>query len=133
MTTSATSPTRARRASIASGVVRVGLGLLFVAAGLSKLFALGPTAMVFSDERIPFPAGVGFAVGATETLAGLLLLVGFRVRLVARLLMGVVVLAALVFHSPLGEPSGVAHARAIALTIDVFVLLGLAQLARRAP
>jgi putative oxidoreductase len=113
-------------------ILRVGLGLVFVAAGSSKLYALGPATMVIAERGIPFPMGVALGVGTAEALAGLLLVAGLRVRLVALLLIPMIVLAGLIFHSPLGLPPGAAHANAVSLTIDALVILGLAHLARRA-
>jgi len=111
-------------------LLRWGLGLLFVVAGASKLFALAATATVLADRHVPFPYALALGVGLVEAVGGALLLAGRRVRPVARALVGLVVLAAIVFHNPLGWAPGLAHAKAVALTVDVLVLLGLAQLAR---
>jgi uncharacterized membrane protein YphA (DoxX/SURF4 family) len=111
-------------------VLRIGLGSLFVAAGLAKLCALGAATTIVAERGFPFPLAVAVAVGITETFAGALLAAGVRAAGVSRLLMVMVVLAAVIFHSPFGLPPGAAHANAISLTVDALVLLGLVQVAR---
>jgi putative oxidoreductase len=110
--------------------VRLALGVLFLGAGLAKLFAQGETASLLESHALPFPSVLAFVIGAFESLAGLMLLTGTRTRAFARALILFVVLAALLFHTPFGLPPGLAHATAISLAVDVLVLAGLAILAR---
>jgi uncharacterized membrane protein YphA (DoxX/SURF4 family) len=114
-------------------ILRLALGLLFLAAGLAKVFALDVTAALVADKGIPYAGTVALAVGAAEAFAGVLLLAGARTRAVAQALIALVACVALVFHDPIGLPPGVAHTNAVSLTIDVMVLLGLAFLVRRSP
>jgi putative oxidoreductase len=111
--------------------VRVALGLMFLAAGLAKLFAQGETASLLETHALPFPHALAFAIGAFESLAGLMFLTNTRTRGFSRALMLFVALAALLFHTPFGLPAGVAHATAISITVDVLVLAGLAVVARQ--
>lgn len=113
--------------------LRLGLGLFFVLAGLAKLFALAETARIVAERGIPWAWGVGLCVGAGETLAGAALLANRGTLTVARVLMFVLVPVALLFHNPFGMPPGAAHINAIAFTMDAFVLLGIAIVARRSP
>jgi putative oxidoreductase len=103
---------------------------MFLAAGLAKLFAQDETASLLASHALPFPGALAFAVGAFESLAGLMLLTDTRTRGFARALMLFVALAALLFHTPFGLPPGIAHATLISLTVDLLVLAGLAVVAR---
>jgi uncharacterized membrane protein YphA (DoxX/SURF4 family) len=114
----------------ATVVLRVGLGALFLLAGLAKLFALDVATQVISEKGLPAPGIIAVGVGIAETCAGLMLLAAVRTRSVARVLMVALVFFALVVHDPFGLPPGVAHANAIALTVDILVLLGLVVVAR---
>lgn len=111
--------------------LRLGLGLFFVLAGFAKLFALDETARIVAERGIPWAWAVGLAVGLGETLAGAVLLANRGTAAVARILMFVIVPVALLFHNPFGMPPGAAHINAIALTMDGFVILGLAIVARQ--
>jgi uncharacterized membrane protein YphA (DoxX/SURF4 family) len=110
--------------------VRLALEVMFLAAGLAKLFAQSETASLLESHALPFPYALAFAVGAFESLAGLMLLTDTRTRGFARALMLFVTLAALLFHTPFGLPPGLAHATSISLAVDVLVLAGLAVVAR---
>jgi uncharacterized membrane protein YphA (DoxX/SURF4 family) len=113
--------------------LRLGLGVLFVVAGLAKLFAQRETAALLESHALPFPSALAFVVGAFESLAGLMLLTDTRTRVFGRALILFVALAALLMHEPFGLSAGVAHANAVSLTVDLFVLIGLALVARSAP
>lgn len=110
--------------------LRLGVGLFFGLAGLAKLFALDETARIVAERGIPWAWAVGLCVGAGETVAGAALLTNRATTAVARVLMFVFVPVALLFHNPFGLPPGASHINAIALTMDGFVLLGLALVAR---
>lgn len=64
-------------------LLRITLGVMFVAHGLLKLvvFTLPGTAAFF--ESVGFPGFLAYLVTPAEILAGLALLVGFRTRAVA--------------------------------------------------
>ena len=66
-------------------LLRVGLGVMFLAHGLMKFitFTLPGTATFF--ESVGFPGWTAYIVSPAEVLAGVALIVGFRTRLVALL------------------------------------------------
>ena len=113
--------------------LRLGLGILFLAAGLAKLFALDVTTALIAEKGLPFAATLAVVAAFAETFAGLVLLVGARTRAVARGLLVALVFAAMVFHDPVGLPPGLAHMNAVSLTVDILVVIGLALLARWSP
>jgi uncharacterized membrane protein YphA (DoxX/SURF4 family) len=110
--------------------VRLTLGAVFLAAGLAKLFAQDETASLLESYALPFPSVLPFAIGAFESLSGLMLLTDTRTRAFARALMLFVVVAAFLFHTPIGLPPALAHATAISLAVDALVLAGLALVIR---
>lgn len=82
-------------------VLRFALGTMYLAHGLLKVFVftLSGTAAFFSAQG--FPGWTAYVVVAAELLAGIALLIGFQVRLVA--LAGLPVLfGALAVHLPNG-------------------------------
>jgi uncharacterized membrane protein YphA (DoxX/SURF4 family) len=106
-------------------VLRVALGILFCLAGLAKLCAPEETAALLADKGIPEPRMIGLLGGALECTAGIMLLFGIAVSVVARILVFAIVMIATVFHLPLLSPPGVAHMKAVALGFDLLVVLGL--------
>lgn len=82
-------------------VLRLALGIMYLSHALLKVFVftLPGTAAFFAAQG--FPAWTAYVVVAAELLAGLALIVGFQVRLVA--LAGIPILAgALLVHLPNG-------------------------------
>jgi putative oxidoreductase len=114
-------------------LLRVALGAFFLAAGLAKLFALDIATTIVAEKGVPAPHMVALVVGAAEAFAGLVLLVNARTRAVAQTLIAGVVLAALVFHDPIGLGPGSASMTLVSLAIDASVVLGLTLLARATP
>lgn len=69
------------------GILRVVVGVIFVAHGLPKLTgAVGDTAGFFGTLGIPAPTVAAWGITLLETFGGLLLIVGFLVLPVALLL-----------------------------------------------
>ena len=82
-------------------ILRLALGAMYLAHGLLKVFVftLPGTAGFFANQG--FPAWTAYLVVAAEILAGIALIVGFQVRLVA--LAGLpILLGALAVHLPNG-------------------------------
>ena len=82
-------------------ILRLALGAMYLAHGLLKVFVftLPGTAGFFASQG--FPAWTAYVVVAAEILAGIGLIVGFQVRLVA--LAGLpILLGALAVHLPNG-------------------------------
>jgi putative oxidoreductase len=76
---------------------RILLAALFVKFGLSKIGAYAGTAGYM--EAFGVPSSLLPAVIATEVLGGLAIVVGWQTRLVAFLLAGFTLVAALLFHT----------------------------------
>ena len=70
-------------ASYAALLLRLSLGVMFIAHGLLKLlvFTLPGTAQYF--ESLGLPGALGYVTFAAELVGGVLLILGVRVRLVA--------------------------------------------------
>jgi len=82
-------------------ILRLALGAMYLAHGLLKVFVftLPGTAAFFAGQG--FPAWTAYLVVAAEILAGIALIVGFQVRLVA--IAGLpILLGALAVHLPNG-------------------------------
>jgi putative oxidoreductase len=68
-------------------VGRLFIGLPFLARGLSKLAAYGPTIGFIASSTLPLPAPLAYAGGVTvEVGCGLLIVAGFQTRIVAVIL-----------------------------------------------
>ncbi|MDF1722654.1 MAG: DoxX family protein [Minwuia sp.] len=86
---------------IAELVGRILLSIMFVLAGLNKLGNMEGTAGYMSSAGVPGELVIPVII--TELGFGLLLLVGFMTRLMAFLLGGFTVFAALLFHLDFGD------------------------------
>jgi putative oxidoreductase len=88
---------------------RVLIGVPFMMSGLSKLTAYGATTALIAAVGLPFPP-LAFAVAATVELGGGLLLVfGYRVRLVALALAVFALATAVSFHSNFADQNQMIH------------------------
>ena len=76
------SASRAASADYGIALLRIALGVMFLAHGLLKVlvFTLPGTAAFF--QSVGFPGFTAYIVAPAEVLAGIALLVGFRTRLV---------------------------------------------------
>ncbi len=85
-----------RTAPYAALLLRVALGLMFVAHGLLKVFVftLPGTAQFFASQG--FPGWTAYPVVAAEVIGGLLLIAGYHARIVAATLIPVLIGAAFV-------------------------------------
>ena len=87
---------------VAAFVGRLMIAAIFILSGFGKLADLpGTDAMII---RAGLPSGLALPVAGFEILAGLCLAIGLMTRLVAILLAGFTLLAALFFHNRLGDP-----------------------------
>ncbi len=118
-------------------ILRVGLGVMFVAHGLLKLtvFTLPGTAAFF--EQVGFPGWTAYIVTFAEIGGGLLLLAGFKVRAVSIALIPVLLGATFVhfgsgwvFSNPNG---GWEYPAFLTLAAVVQALLGPGAFALRLP
>jgi putative oxidoreductase len=88
---------------------RALLGALFLVSGIQKLFVPAMIQGYIASVGLPFPSLVYAITVVIEVGAGTLLLVGFRTRLVAWVLAGFTVAAALLFHRAIGDPNQAVH------------------------
>lgn len=75
-------------------LLRIGVGLVFIIAGWGKLTGLEGTAGFFENEGIPLPQFSALLVGVVEFVGGLMVLLGFYIRIPA-LLLAIVMLVAI--------------------------------------
>ena len=77
---------------------RILIAVLFLVAAYGKLSALSGTVGYFTKLGVPAPSIVGPLVAVFELTVGVLVLVGFKTRLVALAIAGFVIIAALLAH-----------------------------------
>lgn len=88
---------------------RLLMSALFLVSGVGKLAAPEATLATIRAAGLPLPE-VSFAAAAlVEVLGGLLLILGYRTRLVALGLAGFAVATALTFHTALADPNQMFH------------------------
>lgn len=88
------------------------MGLLFFASGLSMLLVNGPagTATYFAALGIPAAGMVVWLVIAVKVIAGLAIIVGYRVGLASALLISFTILATMVAHTDFSDPTQITAA-----------------------
>lgn len=84
---------------------RIFLSVLFVLAGINKAMGAAGTIAFIESKGLPLPQIVYAATVALELGGGLLLLIGYQARLVALAFAIFCVLAAVIFHPSLSDPS----------------------------
>ena len=84
---------------------RIFLSVLFVLAGINKAMGAAGTIAFIESKGLPLPQIVYAGTVALELGGGLLLLIGYQARLVALAFAVFCVLAALIFHPSLSDPS----------------------------
>ncbi|MBX3493635.1 MAG: DoxX family protein [Parvibaculum sp.] len=86
-------------------VGRIFLAVLFVLAGLNKITGAEGTIDFIESKGLPLPQIVYAGTVLLEFGGGLLLLIGYQARLVGLAFAVFCVLAALIFHPSLSDPS----------------------------
>src|SRR5260370_34237431 len=74
-------------------ILRLYFGWGFMSAGMGKLLNVETHAGFFRDWGIPLPTLHVYLAGSTETICGLLLLIGAASRIIARPLIGTLLVA----------------------------------------
>jgi putative oxidoreductase len=103
---------------------RVLIGLPFAMSGLGKLGAYGPTTRMIDAVGLPFPALAFVVAVAVELGGGILLIAGFRTRLVAVALVLFALATAVSFHSNFADQNQMIH-----FLKNVMIAGGLLQIA----
>ncbi len=94
---------------IALLVARILIAILFLVAAYNKLKGLGGTTGYMTKLGVPAPSIMAPAVAAFELVFGLLLLVGFKTRLVVLAIAVFVIIAALIAHTNLSDGNQLNH------------------------
>lgn len=90
-------------------LARILVAILFLVAAYNKFKGLGGTTGYMTKLGVPAPSIMAPLVAAFELAAGLLLLVGFKTRLVALAIAVFVVLAALLAHTNFADGNQLNH------------------------
>ena len=83
---------------------RICLCLIFLNAGIGKIFGFGSTVEMMAGQGLPIPEVLLFFTIAFQLLGGLSLLFGYKVQIGSLLLILFLIPATLVFHNPIGNP-----------------------------
>jgi putative oxidoreductase len=94
---------------IALLIGRILIAALFLVAAYNKLKGLGGTTAYFTKLGVPGPSIAAPLVAIFELLVGVLILVGFKTRLVALVVAVFVVVAALIAHTNFGDGNQLNH------------------------
>ena len=90
-------------------VGRLLIGLPFAMSGLGKLGAIGPTTEMIRAAGLPLPSVALVIAIAVELGGGLLLVAGFRARIVAGVLAVFALATAVSFHSHFADQNQMIH------------------------
>jgi putative oxidoreductase len=88
---------------------RLLIGLPFAMSGLGKLAAIGPTTEIIRAAGLPLPPLVLALAVVVELGGGLLLVAGFRTRIVATVLVLFSLAAAVSFHNNFADQNQMIH------------------------
>jgi putative oxidoreductase len=88
---------------------RVLVAIIFIMGGIGKLAAPGPTQGYIAAMGLPAPLLAYVVALVVELGGGVLLLVGYRTKIVAAVLAVFCVVTALVFHHALGDQNQMIH------------------------
>jgi putative oxidoreductase len=103
-------------------LLRVGLGVIFIAHGYPKLFAQTQAAMQ-GFERMGFPSYFVYIAGVVEFFGGVTLILGLFTRIAGLLLAGEMAVAILKVHLPQGPVTVVTNYEfPLALAVAAFAL-----------
>jgi len=88
---------------------RILMASIFILAGLNKLGTSAATQAYIASAGLPAPLLAYIVALVVEVGGGLLLLVGYRTRVVAGVLAAFTVITAVVFHHALGDQNQFIH------------------------
>ncbi|MBN8483970.1 MAG: DoxX family protein [Sphingomonadales bacterium] len=107
---------------------RILLALIFLLSGLGKLADPAGTAAYVASAGLPAPVLAAWGAAILETVGGIVLIVGFRTRIVALALAGFSVIAAVFFHAQFADQNQMIH-----FLKNLAIAGGLLQLAAFGP
>lgn len=90
-------------------LARILIGVLFLVAAYNKFKGLGGTTAYFTKLGVPEPPIMTYVVPTFEALVGLLMVVGYQVRLVAIAIAIFCVVAALIAHTNFADGNQLNH------------------------
>jgi putative oxidoreductase len=91
-------------------VGRLFIGLPFMVSGLSKLAAHGATIGLIESSMLPLPPPLAYAGAiAVEVGCGVLVVIGYRTRIVALVLALFCLATAAFFHTNFADPNQIFH------------------------
>lgn len=76
----------AKNKDLALLLLRLGVGVIFIVAGLGKLTGMEGTQQFFGSIGIPLPGLMAWVVALVEFLGGLMMLTGYKIKIPALLL-----------------------------------------------
>lgn len=97
-----TLPTASNRPDLAALLLRVSLGVLFLAHAGLKIFVFTPAGTAGFFQSIGLPGPLAYLVIAVELLGGIALIAGYRTRIVALALIPVLLGAIVTVHFAAG-------------------------------
>lgn len=128
MTTVSSTVPALDRTALALTVLRVAIGIIFVAHGYQKFFeyTLPGTTAAFTKMGVPLAQLVASAVATIELLGGLALLLGFGTRVAASLLALTMLGALVLVHAKAGffNPGGIEFPLALLAASVALALAG---------
>ncbi len=83
---------------------RICLCLVFLKAGIGKIFGFAGTATMMANQGLPFPELLLVFTIAFQLIGSLSLILGYKVKIGSLLLILFLIPATLVFHNPLMDP-----------------------------
>lgn len=91
--------TEANRIDLGAALLRTGLGVMFIAHALLKVFVFTPAGTVKFFESIGLPGPLAYATIAVEIVGGAMLVIGLYTRVVALALVPVLLGATWAHHA----------------------------------
>ena len=86
-------------------IARTAIAIIFLNSGIGKLSNFGGTSEQIASAGLPLAGLVALCTIAFQLLGGAALLLGYKARIGAGLLLAFLIPATLVFHNPIADPS----------------------------
>lgn len=113
---------------IALALLRIVVGVVFMAHGAQKLFVYGPATVAqgFGQMGLPLPVLAAYAVSIAEFAGGIMLMLGVLTRLTSAVLLAIMLGAVFIVHLPQGffMPEGYEFAMVLGAASAALALAG---------